>query len=76
MDNRTPFLKGLRDLLEKHGAEITCDDHWEGYAECGRDIRITVEFDDHNIPDIDFGSYIDSKSVERIASTIHRMRSN
>jgi hypothetical protein len=37
------FLADLHALLEKYNAEITTEDHWTGYAECGSDIRMTVE---------------------------------
>lgn len=55
---RDAFLKELRQLLDKYGAEIAADDHWQGYSECGRDIRMTVEFDDFSVEDIDLGSRI------------------
>jgi len=55
------FIKELHDLLKKYDAEITTADHWTGYAECGQDVRITVEFNDYKIPDIDLGSYIDKE---------------
>jgi hypothetical protein len=38
------FLSDLREVMRKHGVEsITADDHFQGYAECGEDIRMTVE---------------------------------
>jgi hypothetical protein len=36
------FLSDLRSLLDKYNAEITAEDHYEGYPECGEDIRMTV----------------------------------
>jgi len=36
------FRKDLDDLLCKWDATIEAEDHWQDYAECGRDIRITV----------------------------------
>ena len=60
-DIRTEFLSELHALLKKYKAEIVCSDHWSGYAECGEDVRMTVEFDDYTIDDIDFGCWIDAK---------------
>ncbi len=37
------FLKDLKVLLVKHRATFEVDDHWTGYAECGKDLRLTVE---------------------------------
>ena len=37
------FLKDLNELLERYNAEMSADDHFSGYAECGEDIRITVD---------------------------------
>lgn len=39
------FKAEFKDLLAKYGADIEAADHWSGYAECGEDVRITV-----NIP--------------------------
>lgn len=36
------FIEDLKSLLKKYNAEIGAEDHWMGYAECGRDIRMTV----------------------------------
>jgi hypothetical protein len=37
------FLSDLKALLKKYNAEITCADHYQGYPECGEDVRMTVE---------------------------------
>jgi hypothetical protein len=37
------FLNDLKALLNKYNAEITCADHYQGYPECGEDVRMTVE---------------------------------
>ena len=58
---RNEFVKELQSLLLKYGAEIKAEDHWIGYAECGEDVRMTVEFDDYKIEDIDLGGYIDKE---------------
>lgn len=39
----TLFLSDLKALLKKYNAEITCADHYQGYPECGEDVRMTVE---------------------------------
>lgn len=45
------FREELGELLKKWGAEIEAEDHWTGYAECGSDVRMTVEipsiYDEH-----------------------------
>lgn len=66
MNQKTKFLEDLLTLIEKYGVEFECRDHWGGYAECGQDIRITVEFDDYSISEIDFGKYIDADKIRQI----------
>lgn len=58
---RNEFLKKLHSLLKEFDAEITAEDHWIGYAECGEDIRMTIEFNDRQIKDIDIGCWIDGE---------------
>jgi len=53
ISKRQQALNEIKLALEKHGASITADDHWTGYAECGQDIRITIEFDDYSTGDIE-----------------------
>ena len=36
------FKAELQALLDKYGAELEAKDHWQGYAECGEDVRMTV----------------------------------
>lgn len=36
------FVADLRQLLLKYGAELSAEDHWRGYAECGSDVRMNV----------------------------------
>lgn len=52
---RNLFKKELADLLSKYGAFIEADDHYQGYPECGQDIRIIASIGD---VDIDLGQYI------------------
>lgn len=60
------FKTKLRTLLAEYGAELSAKDHWTGYAECGEDVRMTVEIPsiydkDGNClrewTDIDLGSF-------------------
>ena len=37
------FRAELQALLDRHDAELSARDHWEGYPECGEDVRMTVE---------------------------------
>ena len=37
------FRAELQALLDKYGAELEAKDHYQGYAECGEDVRITVD---------------------------------
>lgn len=36
------FRKEIKEFLKSWGAEVTAEDHYSGYPECGEDIRITV----------------------------------
>ena len=58
---RKNFLNDLKDLLGKYGAEIVAEDHWTGYAECGQDVRMTVEFENWKMEDLDLGRYVDKE---------------
>lgn len=66
MHKRQKFLAELLALLEKYDVEIVADDHWTGYAGCGQDVRIEVEFEDWATEDIDFGRYIDASKIKSI----------
>ena len=37
------FRAEFQALLDKYSAVVKAEDHWQGYAECGEDVRITVE---------------------------------
>jgi len=39
------FREDFQKLLNKYNAEVDVDDHWQGYAECGRDIKVMVSSD-------------------------------
>lgn len=60
-ETRQEFLKELQALLKKYDAEIVTEDHWKGYAECGRDVRMTIQFEDWHIEEIDLGEYVDAE---------------
>lgn len=53
---RKLFKKELADLLSKYNATIEAKDHYQGYAECGEDVRMTVYIGDSI--DIDLGTYV------------------
>jgi len=36
------FRADLVHLLEEWNAELVAEDHWQGYPECGQDVRMTV----------------------------------
>ena len=36
------FREELQALLDKYGAELEAADHYQGYPECGEDVRMTV----------------------------------
>ena len=44
-DKREEFKAELNALLIKYECDITASDEWMGYAECGQDIQICIEFD-------------------------------
>ena len=52
------FMVEFEALLRKHLATINANDHWTGYPECGRDVRMVVEFDDWRVGEIDLGDFI------------------
>ena len=63
------FKSELQALLDKYGAELSARDKWEGYPECGEDVRMHVNvpaiYDaDHNClreyTEIDLGSWVSS----------------
>lgn len=44
---KNQFIAELRELFAKYDfggwkASISAEDHWQGYAECGEDVRMTV----------------------------------
>ncbi len=60
------FKEELKALLKKYNAVLQANDHFQGYAECGEDVRMTVGIDSvwddqHNLifegGEIDLGGY-------------------
>ncbi len=37
------FRAEFQALLDKYNAVVKAEGHWQGYAECGEDVRLTVE---------------------------------
>lgn len=67
---RDEFITKLKTLLHEYDAVLSAKDHYQGYPECGEDVRMTVDIDgiyseDGDIirpyMDIDLGAYIDGK---------------
>lgn len=51
------IIAELKAVLFKHGAEIIVRDIYED-CESKQDIRMIIEFNNSEIPDIDLGSFI------------------
>ena len=52
------FVAELQALLKKYDAEITCQNNWQGYPECGSDIQMVIEFQPY-YDEIKIGTWID-----------------
>ena len=66
-DIETAFRAELMALLAKYDAELEAEDHWQGYSECGEDVRMTVTVpaiwdENHDMQreftEIDLGSWL------------------
>ena len=64
------FKVELHALLKKWDAEVCADDHYQGYPECGEDVRMTVHipaiYDGNGetirpLTEVDLGRFVDSK---------------
>ena len=51
------FLADLQALLDKNGAEIEAKDHYQGYPECGEDVRMTAWLGEECVS-IDLGRHL------------------
>lgn len=60
-DQHQAFLNELQQLLREFDATLEVDDHWTGYSECGRDLRISVEFNS-DYSTLDLGTYVNPES--------------
>ena len=69
---KSEFLNELCDLLDKYDVEISASDHWEGYAECGQDIKITIEFN-ADYSEIEMGSLL---CVDTIVKELDRIKAS
>ena len=72
------FRAELAALLRKWDAEIEADDHYQGYPECGQDIRIEVHIPgvwDENHDEVreyalfDLGTYITGDDARERSET-------
>ena len=53
------FLKDLTALLDKYDACLEAKDHYQGYPECGQDVRMTAFISPYSEIEIDLGGYVD-----------------
>lgn len=66
MTREQQFREELSALLNKYNAELSCEDQYSGYPECGHDVRMTVHipsvYEDyicvHEYCEIDLGNYV------------------
>lgn len=67
-ENAKEFLKGLAELMEKHKIEITAEDEWGGYAECGENIQIRIEAESSSTEyfSIPFGKSLDKTDIIKL----------
>ncbi len=63
---RAEFRADLQAVLDKHGAELEAADHYQGYSECGEDVRMVAHiaafYDQGELvsegTEVDLGSHI------------------
>jgi len=70
------FMSDMKDLLGKYNAAITAKDHWNGYPDYPRDVRMTVEIpcllSDNGNPisettEINIGTFVDRLKADIIS---------
>jgi RNA polymerase-binding transcription factor DksA len=66
------FREELRALLQKYKADLSAQDHYGGFPECGEDIRITITLLEvcteggecvRPWQEFDLGTYVDGSSM-------------
>lgn len=58
------FLKDLSALLEKYNATLEAKDHYQGYPECGEDVRMTAGIGPYSEIEIELGRYFDKDTAK------------
>jgi len=38
------FIEDFKALIQKYDADLEIEDHFSGYAECGRNMRLDIDF--------------------------------
>ena len=61
MKTEDQLLQELKALLKKYKAEIIVENNWQGYPECGEEIRMVVQFDDFTLEELPLGKWIDGE---------------
>ena len=59
MTTEETFLKELKDLLKKYDAELSIENNYQGYPECGDNTKMIVQFDDFTLNELPLGKWID-----------------
>lgn len=65
------FREDLQALLDKYHADLEADDHYQGYSECGKDIRMMVTIPavyennecTHEFTEFNLGRYLWAKPI-------------
>lgn len=77
-DVEAAFRAELLALLTKYDAELEAKDYWQGYAECGEDVRMTVTIpaiydENHDTQrewtEIDLGSWLRAETPNAVYTT-------
>ena len=64
-DNKKQFLESFHKLLIEHDVDMTVDDHYQGYSECGQDLKITLSSSYWNYVDLEV-SYVDADLIRSL----------
>ena len=67
------FLRELKEILTRYEVELTSEDHYPGYPECGEDIRIEAyASSDYSVDEeglginLDFGRCVDVNKIQEM----------